>query len=78
MMSSSGWGHVIQKELAMFRTIPDFHRVQMLGVGECSCYSDMLGGRVSELESKSRLSSNREVGQKMILKAKHELNVKSV
>lgn len=32
-----GWGHLMQKKKkkqALFGTIPDFHRVQMLGVGD--------------------------------------------
>lgn len=34
-------------------TIPDFHRVQMLGVGGCSWYGDIVGGGVSQLERTS-------------------------
>lgn len=35
------------KEQSVFGTIPDFHRVQMLGVGDCSWYGDIVGGGVS-------------------------------
>lgn len=35
----------MQTEQAIFGTIPDFHRVQMLGVGDCSWYGDIVGGR---------------------------------
>lgn len=45
---------VVEREVAsdankqsVFGTIPDFHRVQMLGVGDCSWYGDMVGGGVS-------------------------------
>lgn len=38
-----------KKRKKLFGTIPDFHSVQMLGGwGGCSCYGDMVGGRVSQ------------------------------
>lgn len=51
--SGGGWGHVMQREPAIFGTIPDFHRVQMLGVGDCSWYGDMVGGGVILKEHRS-------------------------
>lgn len=35
------------KEQSVFGTIPDFHRVQLSGVGGCSWYGDVVGGGVS-------------------------------
>lgn len=48
-----------KKKLVVFGTIPDFHSVQM-GGGVGSCYGDMVGGRVSQLEQASTCPFNRE------------------
>lgn len=50
-----------KKKLVVFGTIPDFHSVQMGGgAGVGSCYGDMVGGRVSQLEQASTCPFNRE------------------
>lgn len=43
----------MQKEQTIFGTIPDFHRVQMLGVGCCSWYGDIGLGEGSANQSAS-------------------------
>lgn len=57
-MCGGGWGIGCQKKkkkkkLIVFGTIPDFHSVQVGRGGNCSCYGDMVGGRVSQLEHMS-------------------------
>lgn len=49
-----------KEKLVVFGTIPDFHSVQMGGSGgDFSCYGDMVGGRVSQLEQASTCPFNR-------------------